>query len=211
MVELVVLLFMILTLKVVIGSQAQRRCTTGLEKPKEPKIMSEAAENAKLLCHAPATKTPLSPKKDKSRRADPQAEAAAARLRESGLIVNMYDEILMPGTNRQRSDPLAAVFSLPLSNLVERLMRFPMMSITPRGTVTSRSVKYALACQHDLTIWHEHNDAHGALNEFVLRSSNAKEEFSFFVLWALSRVLPELYQKLIGNTFVHAHRSALRR
>ncbi|MBP9906279.1 MAG: DEAD/DEAH box helicase family protein [Rhodoferax sp.] len=165
--------------------------------------MSEAAENAKLLCHAPATKTPLSPKKDKSRRADPQAEAAAARLRESGLIVNMYDESgPMQGASRQRSDPLAAVFSLPLSvNLVERLMRFPMMSITPRGTVTSRSVKYALACQHDLTIWHEHNDAHGALNEFVLHSSNAKEEFSFFVLWALSRVLPELYKKLIGNTF----------
>ena len=147
-------------------------------------------------------------------RATPQAIAAATRLRESKLIVNSCSARgELPGFRADSDDQkkLSARFSLPLNMaLVERLIRKPLVASATKGGSAGLSVRatnYALCCEQDLTIWHEHDDAFAALNDFAPQHHGAQGEFSFFVLWALSRLRPGLYQKLVAQDLDACHRA----
>lgn len=100
-------------------------------------------------------------------------------------------------------DNMPLQMSIPLSvDLVDRLVRILPLSINvPRSSFTLNSTNYQLSCDSDVGIWHDSDDAQDVLNRFVLSTPSARSELPFFVLWALSKVLPSVYQMMVGSNF----------
>ena len=131
------------------------------------------------------------------------ATALATRLRESTVINHLKiaeESASFSGhIDLDATHPLR--FSIPLStSLVDRFIAMPVVPGNVKTLGASRR-NYTLSCDQDLGIWHASGDAIGVLNNFPLDVSANRVEFPYFVLWALSVVLPDLHTKLLGESF----------
>jgi len=144
--------------------------------------------------------------------ADPAAVAAATRLREANVMVNLKSpeeaQETRCDTDRDATHPLR--FSIPLNmSLVDRLIRMPLVAGPIKGSYnTTRD--YVLASVEDIGIRHRSDDAHRVLLDFPLQTAACRPDFPCFVLWALSGILPAIYARLIGESFGPSHEVARR-